>query len=255
VCGGRCVPTGLSHVPTHAGVHLDAFVLLCDPCILRPRSSTTLPRESRGETPFEVAPVLFSEEQRKKAGNPMPWHRGDALAGCIPASRMRQLSSATRAAAAHQARLCARRERHEILREPFTLYLNMRVEMAKLGQSSAIPSGLKWERIGTARPLQGRELRNEKLARGLERKAEFTEGEWSAFGIRGLLHDDFISSADSYFKPASPDRPRCPCSAGFKFECRLHTGQRPVRLITSSQGRSAGAATLRDCLRDVGRDC
>lgn len=63
------------------------------------------------------------------------------------------------------------------------------------------PSGLKWMRTLT-KPA-GREMRNTKLEAALASKTEFTQQEFSAFGISELRYDDYIKSNDSYFKPAS----------------------------------------------------
>jgi hypothetical protein len=230
-------------------------------------------------TAFEARRVLFSEEGRKKPPSPMPWHpfsfptlppkhaaepprppwgvsrQASARAGCLPASSVTELTSVPRAAAAYEARLRERCQYHGAQRKPFAHLLNARIQKAAAAQSVASPPGLKWVRAGMSRPSEGRELCCEKLARALERKTEFTVKEWNAFGIVDLRHDDFISSADSYFRPASPDEPRCPCSRGLKFACRLHIG--PVRSRTSSRARAgqpAGALTLQDCLLAAGRE-
>ena len=61
--------------------------------------------------------------------------------------------------------------------------------------------GLTWKEAGAMKPTQGRELSNPALASTLESKAEFTQQEWSAFGIGDLRPDDFIRAGGSYFRP------------------------------------------------------
>ena len=69
-------------------------------------------------------------------------------------------------------------------------------------------SGLKWNDIGSIRPAQGRDITNlaPELTKALKFQNNFTQQEWDSFGIRSLDMDDFIRSADSYFKPAHADR-------------------------------------------------
>jgi len=63
-------------------------------------------------------------------------------------------------------------------------------------------SGFKWRNAGTTHPTSGRLLTSSGLSDALMNKAEFTQEEWIAFGITELGIDDYIKSADSYFKPA-----------------------------------------------------
>jgi len=62
--------------------------------------------------------------------------------------------------------------------------------------------GVKWERVGTTRPNQGRELISPALATSLASKTEFTKQEWDRFGITGLCSSDFCMVGDVYYKPA-----------------------------------------------------
>ena len=58
----------------------------------------------------------------------------------------------------------------------------------------------------------GNDLANTELADALARKTEkngtleFTQEEWSAFGIENLSDDDFVKSGERYFKPAGHRR-------------------------------------------------
>ena len=48
-----------------------------------------------------------------------------------------------------------------------------------------------------------KELKCAELAKALESKTEFTQKEWDALGVHGLLRKDhFIKSSGGYFKPA-----------------------------------------------------
>ena len=63
--------------------------------------------------------------------------------------------------------------------------------------------GLKWQKSGSARPTQGRELKSDNLTNLLKGKTEFSEDEWASCGIGDLRSDDFIKADDCYFKPAA----------------------------------------------------
>ena len=60
-------------------------------------------------------------------------------------------------------------------------------------------SGLEWEKTGTTKPTQGRELTNPALAKALASKPEpmFTHEEWIGFGIENLRENDYIKSRPS----------------------------------------------------------
>jgi GTPase SAR1 family protein len=68
--------------------------------------------------------------------------------------------------------------------------------------------GLKWIKVGTNPPPEGRERVNDGLATalatalGVETTSELKEEEFGNLGICDLRGDDFIKSGDSYFKPA-----------------------------------------------------
>jgi hypothetical protein len=73
-------------------------------------------------------------------------------------------------------------------------------------------SGLLWKEAGATQPTQGRELINPALGRELERTTEFTQQEWSAFGVGDLRPDHFIQAGGSYFRPrGSADVPSVEC--------------------------------------------
>jgi len=71
--------------------------------------------------------------------------------------------------------------------------------------------GLKWEELGATKPSQGRELKNDELAKALLlAKAamgrdpvvtSFSQQEWDSFRIKELRHDSFVKSGNSYFRP------------------------------------------------------
>jgi len=63
-------------------------------------------------------------------------------------------------------------------------------------------SGLKWRNVGDSKPSFGSGLVNQTLAEALTSKTDFTENEWSEFGINDLHSDDFIESHGFYFKIA-----------------------------------------------------
>ena len=83
----------------------------------------------------------------------------------------------------------------------------------------SVPLGLKWEFKGAARPSEGTELSNVKLAEALQSTTEFTREEWAKFGIieqecafvenglelESLTLDHFIESNSCFFKPAPVD--------------------------------------------------
>ncbi len=62
--------------------------------------------------------------------------------------------------------------------------------------------GLKWIKVGTTPPPEGRELVNDGLATALKTTSGLTEEEFGNWGICDLRGDDFIKLGDSYFKPA-----------------------------------------------------
>jgi len=68
------------------------------------------------------------------------------------------------------------------------------------------PLGLYWRAIGSVAPNRGEELRDEKLARALAEKTEFTRDEWESFGIARVYLHTFIKSDAAYFKP-TVDKP------------------------------------------------
>jgi len=61
--------------------------------------------------------------------------------------------------------------------------------------------GLRWLRLGSARPSYGTELDSKALSQALLAKSEFSKEEWEAFGVYGLRDDHFINSGGVYFKP------------------------------------------------------
>ena len=62
--------------------------------------------------------------------------------------------------------------------------------------------GLKWHRVGSEKPQQGREITNAKLRKALKTKSEFAREEWIGFGIHDLRDDDFIRVGKNYFRPS-----------------------------------------------------
>ena len=69
-------------------------------------------------------------------------------------------------------------------------------------------SGLKWSNAGTAVPKKGKQVHNEKLAKALTQKTEFTLQEFKEFNVSDLRVDNFIKSGDSYFKPDGDGHPK-----------------------------------------------
>ena len=70
--------------------------------------------------------------------------------------------------------------------------------------------GLSWESCGSSRPMAGHEVLNASLSAALQAKAEFTQAEFDAFRVTGVLHpDSFVQAgggggaAATYFKPAA----------------------------------------------------
>ena len=78
--------------------------------------------------------------------------------------------------------------------------------------STPRPSGRKWTEIGTSRPSQGHELRNQKLSEALEKKTDFSKEDMAGFDAKDLLWDNFIRSTFSgkYFRPAARLEPHIP---------------------------------------------
>ena len=72
--------------------------------------------------------------------------------------------------------------------------------------SQAAASGLRWKNIGDSRPMEGRELKNPKLANALQTKTEFTPDEWDDFEIGDVRENDFVNSRNTYFTPAPPKK-------------------------------------------------
>ena len=80
------------------------------------------------------------------------------------------------------------------------------------------PSGLKWKKVGTTKPGQGREVLNVKLSAALAQKDEFTVAEWEEFGMSDLHHNDYIKVSMSgqaraihtYYQPVVRNAMRLP---------------------------------------------
>ena len=70
-----------------------------------------------------------------------------------------------------------------------------------LGHQQKCCSGLRWLVAGDTEPTTGHNLQNANLAEALQKKTEFTQQEWDAFGIKDLREDHIIKSGNSYFKP------------------------------------------------------
>merc|ERR1712216_902301 len=90
---------------------------------------------------------------------------------------------------------------------------------------SKTQSALKWVKVVTPEPPGGKELINEKLAKALASKTEFTTKEWDAFGIKDLLSEAFVNAGGAYFVPANvvPDVAELALEAVHK----LGIGQKP----------------------------
>ena len=74
----------------------------------------------------------------------------------------------------------------------------------KVGTLGEAP-GLAWGNVGATRPAVGREISNAGLAAALALKAELTQQEWEALGIRDVRHDDYIAVGGVYYKPAGEE--------------------------------------------------
>ena len=66
---------------------------------------------------------------------------------------------------------------------------------SKLKEALTEKLGTRWESIGEAKPQRGQEFSNDKLAKQLQSKTEFTLEEWQSFGIKDLRNDSFIQTA------------------------------------------------------------
>lgn len=62
-------------------------------------------------------------------------------------------------------------------------------------------SGLKWREVGSTKPTQREQLRNDELAAALQRKTTFSRAEWNAFNIKGLRAEHCIQAGGSFFEP------------------------------------------------------
>jgi len=67
--------------------------------------------------------------------------------------------------------------------------------------------GLKWEKIGTEKPTEGRELTDMNLRKALRTQRIFSPEEWSHFGIEDLRLDDFVKpwNLKVFLKPSAPE--------------------------------------------------
>jgi len=86
--------------------------------------------------------------------------------------------------------------------------LNFTVSPYPSALSETVVTGLKWINSGATRPTEGRDLvAFHQLAKAVKLsdkdKAEFTQEEWDAFGIKDLRSDDYIKCGDSYYEPAA----------------------------------------------------
>jgi len=71
-------------------------------------------------------------------------------------------------------------------------------------EATPVILGLQWADVGKMRPVQGREIKNQRLEHVLPFRSEFTAAEWVGFGIDNLQENDFIQSGEVYFKLEMP---------------------------------------------------
>ena len=81
----------------------------------------------------------------------------------------------------------------------------MKIDLQNLqGKVPSFIIGLRWLVAGDTEPTTGHNLQDANLAEALQKRTEFTQQEWDAFGIKDLREDHFIKSGNSYFKPDVP---------------------------------------------------
>jgi hypothetical protein len=109
-------------------------------------------------------------------------------------------------------------------------------------------SALKWNMIGSTRPIRGREIQNVQLADALTLKQEFSPAECTAFGINDsqLQRNDFIKSGDAYFTPCGKSLDaagliRAMCEIGR----RINTDE-SNRLLRAFDSSGDGGAQLKE---------
>ena len=80
--------------------------------------------------------------------------------------------------------------------------------------------GLKWQNKGTATPVRGSELTNEKLKTALQTKREFDAKEWREFGVHNLRYDHYIESGGNYYQPVADGNSKLMTDAIKAFESK-----------------------------------
>eukprot|EP00966_Prymnesium_polylepis_P268273 6197521-Prymnesium_polylepis.1 len=114
--------------------------------------------------------------------------------------------------------------------------LNHEIDLYRQAANEEQPryNEIKWVNKGPAQPSTGREIDNEKLAKALSVKTEFTAIEWDMFGITDLRVGDFILSDKDYFQPEEgflvplerSDAPSQSRSLLVGIDLRLHVGSK-----------------------------
>ena len=80
-----------------------------------------------------------------------------------------------------------------------------RLEVSKAA-SGGRGLGLKWKRVGVARPAKKTELLGcRALVDALAIKTEFTEAEWAAFHVTDLRLDHFVAVSGAYYMPVGKE--------------------------------------------------
>lgn len=71
--------------------------------------------------------------------------------------------------------------------------------------------GLRWVEIGSEKPQVGSEIINKSLAKALEGQKEFTQEEFNAFQVSGLMESSYVHAGDAYLKSVVFEQEAGPC--------------------------------------------
>jgi len=69
--------------------------------------------------------------------------------------------------------------------------------------------GLKWEDVGSDKPISGIEIVNAALTAALQQTIQFTKEELDRFNVSGLSYDSYIMLGNNYFKPVETGFGQC----------------------------------------------
>ena len=97
--------------------------------------------------------------------------------------------------------------------------------------------GLKWDKIDAEEPMEGVQIRNEKLEAALQHRDRFTKQELDEFEVNDLSWDSYVQVHGTFFRPGMDES--CKMVTGNIAMFPLHPRQMTLRIIYDCAYRSA----------------